>query len=272
MQGRLPLTIFILSSWYNQVVLAQSAAPAKASLEIATGEYAPLTGENFSDGGPVTAIVTAVLQRMNRQITVAYVPWKRADDGVRKGVYWAAFPYVKSPEREKVFLFSSPVAKTASGFFTRMDSPQTLEGNKSYWKNKILCRPAGYDSFSLKQTIEKYHLKMEQPLTLDSCYLMLKAKKVDLIPNPEVIGWYYIKKLFGETSGFQLLKDRGTTGTFHLILSNKTPQAKEFLEEFNVTLKKIETSGEYQKIYETSLKATEQTLSQKKSDLVPESK
>lgn len=272
MQGRLLLTFFILNSWVSQAVYAQAKAPQKSNLEIATGEYAPLTGESFADGGPVTAIVSSVLQRMQRAFTVAYVPWKRADDGVRKGVYWAAFPYVKSPEREKVFLFSAPIAKTASGFFARAESPATLEGHEAYWKNKILCRPAGYDSFSLKPTLEKYHLKMEQPLTLDSCYLMLKAKKVDLIPNPEIIGWYYIKKLFQETAGFQMLKDRRTTATFHLILSNQSPQAKSFLEEFNTTLKKLESSGEYQKIYEVSAKATEQDKPQQKSEPTPETK
>lgn len=272
MGPRLFLTFFILNFWWSQPLFAQSTDAKKISFEIATGEYAPLTGESFADGGPVTAIVATVLQRMNRQFTVAYVPWKRADDGVRKGIYWAAFPYVKSPERDKVFLFSEPIAKTASGLFTRMDAPSTLEGHESYWKNKILCRPAGYDSFSLKPLLEKYHLKMEQPLTLDSCYLMLKAKKVDLVPNPEVIGWYYIKKLFHGTSAFQMLKDRKTTATFHLILSNQSAQAKDFLKEFNAALKKLETSGEYQKIYEASAKVADPANANKKSPPPPETK
>lgn len=261
MRGCVFIIFLAVVSWLSSALAAApTTQPTKTKIEIATGEYAPLTGESFTDGGPVTAIVTSILERMGQKFTIAYVPWKRADDGVRKGLYWAAFPYVKSPEREKVFLFSSPIAKTGSGFFARADAPESFDDHPEYWKNKILCRPAGYDSFSLRPVIEKYQIKMEQPLTLDSCYLMLKAKKVDLISNPEIIGWYYIKKLFHDTSGFRLVKDHRTTGTFHLIMSKKDPNAKLFLQEFNATLKKMESSGEYKKVYEASAKNTERAF------------
>lgn len=225
--------------------------PAPQVLEIATGEYAPLTGEAFDDGGPVTAIVSTVLERMKKNVKVVYVPWKRADDGVRKGHYWAAFPYVKSADREKTFLFSAPLIKTPTRFFVRKDSPSSMEP-ASWWKGKILCRPAGYEATLLRPFIEKYQLQIEQPLTLESCYMMLKAKKVDLIPNPEIVGQYYIQKLFGSDEAFKTLNDMYHDQTFHVIVNREAPGAMAFMNEFDRILHQMYASGEYTRIYNRS--------------------
>ena len=233
---------------------AHSIEKVKSSevLEIATGEYAPMTGQAFKDGGPVTAVVTTILEKMNTKFHVSYVPWKRADDGVRKNNYWAAFPYVKSPEREKTFLFSAPITKSQVKFFVRKDAPKSMDSPASAWAGKILCRPAGYESTLQKPFVEKYKLLVEEPLTLESCYLMLKAKKVDLVPNTAIVGTYYINKIFGSMDDFKTLDDILPERDFHLMVNKSAKGANEFLETFNKTLAQMNESGELKKIYEKS--------------------
>ena len=88
---------------------------------VATGEYPPFSGEQLQDEGIASAIVSLGMREIGYDCEIRFMPWPLVDTSAKEsstnqGVR-AAFPYVKTAEREKAFYFSEPILEVETSVF-----------------------------------------------------------------------------------------------------------------------------------------------------------
>ena len=147
----------------------------------------PFTDSARADGGIATRLVLAVFQAMGDETKLDWLPWRRGYSLTKTGVYQASFPYLKTAERERDFIFSDVIFSDPSYLWIR--TGDTLSGeNPAGFKGKIICVPQGFHSpllALLGTMITKSEVRVERPDTPEKCVQMLAAGHVDALSGQQ---------------------------------------------------------------------------------------
>lgn len=99
------------------------ALPAAADpVRIATGEYAPMTGENIANGGVVNGLVQRIADKAGVEISFEYMPWNRGLELTRAGQVHAASYWNRLGDQTGL-IEVGPVSAGRIVFFYRKDKP-----------------------------------------------------------------------------------------------------------------------------------------------------
>jgi len=209
-----------------------------APLSLATGEFAPYTGEKLPDQGESTKIVKSVFKEMNQDITIEFMPWNRGMNKLKNNSVAGSFPWVMSNERKEFLYFSEPIHKYKIVHFVKRDF--NLEFNEKL-NHKILCHPEGWESSMYQDMIAKYKLTQVRPITIESCFRMLEKNRVDFISVNENIGQETIKRLYPNVSPFKMVISPIFLNElrYHFVVPKKYPNAQKIMKDFNAALLKI---------------------------------
>jgi polar amino acid transport system substrate-binding protein len=237
-----------LSKSGESAVTSSSAASLQgdATVHLATGnDYLPFSDESLPSRGLATQLVESVLARAGIPYTVDFTAWNRAEKGVESGRWIATFPYIRSPEREAKFFYSEPMFRITTQLFARLGSNLRIEKLNDLEGLK-LCKPIGYAvEATLVPLVLAGKVKVETTPDMEACLRMLRAGRVDAIPESEYTFWPTVDKLFaGDVGGFEVLDFVIQESTLHLIVSRKNPQADRLLEIFNATLREMRANGD----------------------------
>jgi hypothetical protein len=90
-------------------------------VNLASGEWAPYSGEDLPDYGVASSIVTTVLAHLGHTAQLHFMPWEQAESlalaGERSEDIRATFPYINVGERDRDFYFSLPIFDVEYGIF-----------------------------------------------------------------------------------------------------------------------------------------------------------
>jgi polar amino acid transport system substrate-binding protein len=217
-------------------------------LKIATGEYAPYSGEDIPGLGISTKIVKTVFQEINQDIVIEFMPWNRVMNNLKSARISGSFPWTKNDEREIDMLYSEPINELNIFLFKKK--------NKSFPNDdltkKTMCIPSGWDLLVYTEVTEKFNVKITRPVDLESCMRMLAKDRVDFLLISEKVGKNAIEKQFGKDSLIEGTPIKYFTKKINLyfIIPKKYPHAKKLLQDFNMGLAKIKINGIYDKIVE----------------------
>lgn len=231
---------------------ASPASTFQSTILLTTGpNYYPLTDIRRPDGGRATRIVSAVFKSLGKDIVIDWLPWKRSYQMTKAGRYGATFPYLKTVEREREFLFSDVITKEESLLWTRSGSPLNIKDPSTFKKAK-LCAGVGYASVIeeiLKSAINPKDVEIFRPQNRESCLLMLAAGRVDAISGlkDEIMTMIEANDLAGKVT-FSVKPIR--TVPFHLIAPKSNPASAALIADFNRALKQLQADGTYQKLWE----------------------
>ena len=98
------------------------ASAASPEQRFATAEFLPYIDRSAPEGGYYPALVARVLAHHGERAVFIDRPWARAHEETRAGRFDGSFPYVRSPAREREFLFSDPLLEVPSLLFVRRDT------------------------------------------------------------------------------------------------------------------------------------------------------
>jgi polar amino acid transport system substrate-binding protein len=113
----LPLVIGLLSAG------AANAAGA-AAMRLAAEDWPPYVTPVMPENGVTGAMASAVLARLGSSLDVDYFPWKRTMEFGLHNPQYAGFMAVwRTPEREKLCYFSSPLGSSQSVLAYWKDAP-----------------------------------------------------------------------------------------------------------------------------------------------------
>ena len=225
------------------------AAGAGTELVIATGELPPFVSEQPGKSC-LTEIFRAVAQEMGVTFVFKFMPWKRCELAVEEGKAWGMMPYIRTPEREKKFLFSERLFTRQAKLFYY--SPDGKSRTIPYTELKDLKRYkiGGVRGYYYEKLFRDAGIELDLVTTEEQNFRKLGARRIDLAPADETLGWYTINTLLPrEKTGrfFTLNKPLNVSDGF-LMTSRRHPQGREFLARFNTALKKVKRDGSFQKI------------------------
>lgn len=188
---------------------------------------------------------------------VEFKPWARGLLETGAMGYDATFPYARTAERESKFFYSDELAYVEESFFAPLSFAGTTVEPEAL-RNKVVCRPVGYNLNILSEMQKTVPFRIEAPVSLAQCFTMLELGRVDFVFISEQVGWYVLKtskeldsKLFRAIS---VTQDDDKTG-LHLLVSRQHPEALTILELFNQGLSRLRESGEYDRIIANYLHA-----------------
>lgn len=228
--------------------LLSSGAAAADSLPLATGEWPPYTGAGLDDGGFFTALVMEVVRTMGLEPRVRIGSWGSAEEGVRTGDVWGAFPYAINDEGQKPFWFSEPIMLTRTVFFydggRLRDPPQyrlledlrayRIGGVRGYWYESLFAR-AGLQVIAMESDEENVRA--------------LVRGDVDLAAMDLQVGrWLLCRQDSKDMGRISVLDPPLLSGTAHVLISRTYPDAAGLMQRFNAALGEVRRSGRYRKL------------------------
>ncbi|WP_157496748.1 substrate-binding periplasmic protein [Hahella ganghwensis] len=226
--------------------------PARAveSYIVATGAdpNPPFSGPELPQGGLITELIQEALARIGAESQVEYIPWNHAYRKADTAQVLGAFPYVKDAERERRFYFSSPLYVTVERFFVAEDA-EIDYSKDSDLQGLILCRPLGYSLESVQHLIEENIVKLWAPNDLATCFQLLAAGRVDLVPIGEETGNSIIETSFPSTKLFKVLRRPIQVNGYHLMVSRDYPDALKILERFDNAVSDMWNEGRIKALY-----------------------
>ncbi|WP_094709772.1 ABC transporter substrate-binding protein [Hahella sp. CCB-MM4] len=209
-------------------------AQAEESYIVVTGADSnpPFSGPELPQGGLITEIIREAIARMGAESQVEYLPWNHAYRRADSALVLGAYPYVKDAERLQHFFFSTPLYVTVERFFVVHDSDITFSRDSDL-QGLILCRPLGYSLESVNHLIEQNVVRLWAPNDLATCFQLLAAGRVNLVPIGEETGYSVIAENFPAPDDFKVLTKPIQVNGYHLMVSKEYPHATEILQRFD---------------------------------------
>ena len=236
-------------------ILCNKSFASKENLIIVTRLYPPYI---YSDGDEVKGIsadiIKSVLKKMNQKFEIYIKPWTRSHNEIETGKADIIFTVNKSPEREKIMTFNKvPIIYQNMTFYKMKDNKTIFNGDFNNLKNKSIgyTRSAYYGDIFMNG-IKKYKLTTEECWDYEKCILKLKSNRYDVIIGSEKVVEYFIKKLKMNNNEFIKVKPKVETIVSYLGFSKKRNYLK-IKNNFDETLAKMKSSGEYDKIIQKSI-------------------
>jgi len=110
------LAIIILAAISLPLLMTNSYAAD--SLHFVTEPYPPFNYlENGAPSGPIVKITREVCARMKITCTFELLPWRRAIMLAEQGKANGIFAIINTPDRAKIFYFSTPIVETAYSLY-----------------------------------------------------------------------------------------------------------------------------------------------------------
>lgn len=223
----------------SMLAIGMSAAPLHAeTIKIVTGaDYPPYTEPSLPQGGLATAVVRQAIERAGWQLDLSWRPWANGYKATLAGEFAGTFPYIKTAEREKLFIYSDPIFELNAYVFGRpgeaLDGtkPQTLKGLR-------YCKPLGWALLPVLGAMEKNkELIILQPNDMSTCMKLIVLKKADFTVTDLEQGTHAVKILVPHPLLPQALGGIMDRQHLHLIMPLAHPQSAERMARFNKALR-----------------------------------
>lgn len=231
-------------------LLLLSFSAYSGTMTLASGEYAPYSGETIPNQGISTMIVKAIFSELKQDVQVSFMPWNRAMKNVSNGNVVGSYPWNINSDRLKYNYFSRPIHSYRVFAFTKKgmkyNSEKSLIGKK-------YCNPSGWDNSQYIKLINKLKMEVISPVNIESCFNMLALNRVDIIFLNELVGFEVTQRLFGphsQVSGSETPFFPNKVNLY-FIVSKKYPYGEKLISDFNRGLDTIKRNGVYDHIVST---------------------
>lgn len=239
------------------VLLSLPAVVQADNLRLVSGDdYAPFTGQQLPGGGMLSQLVQAALTESDIASTLDWRPWNRGYRVTLQGEYDATFPYVRTAEREREYLYSAPLFVVEQHLFSRAgevfeaDNLTDLVGTR-------LCYPLGWQPpAAISQMVEDGRLTRHSPTGLDECARLLLLNRDDFFVSDLRLGEAALRSTGQPASQFRRSRSLFNGNSLHFIVPRNHARAEELIEAFNAGLAVLRKSGEYQRIINQYLRAS----------------
>jgi polar amino acid transport system substrate-binding protein len=231
-----------------------AAADAPPGLRLVTGpDYKPFTDPGLPMGGMQSEIVRAAFDKVGETVSIAFQPWMRGYAETQRLAFDATFPYARSTERAKDFLYSDDIYVQVSRPFVLQDSslaattPEDLAG-------RTLCSPLGYVvAAPIEHLLTRRAIRLERPDSMDQCFKMLQLRRVDAVICVDIQARATARHVFGNQEMVKPLAAVIAITTHNLIVSRQHPAAGRIIADFNRGLALLKASGEFDAIVRRQL-------------------
>jgi polar amino acid transport system substrate-binding protein len=251
-----------VTTWVIKLLLISVLAiPVHATeFNLVTGDqYAPFTDQSLPQGGMISEMMKVIFQKMGHAVNIDFKPWKRGYTEAREGLYLGTFPYAKTDERLREFLYSEPLYVVREVFYVRRDATIHYAQDKDL-TGLTVCRPIGYLLRDIQPLLDAKIVTLQQPPHLENCFRMLENKRVDLVVINETVGKEVVSSIYGSSgqNTFKTLEKSLAELSLHFIISKQNPDGPAYIQAFNKALEELKRDGILGAIVSKHLKSLQQ--------------
>ena len=220
-------------------------ADSKTVVAVSTGAYPPYYSKEMKNYGFIAEIVKEAFKRSGYNVEFLFVPWKRALMATQDGKYDALFTIWHRKEREKWFLFSSPLPSNTLVFFAMKKRSISFQKYIDLQKYRI----GVVRGYSIPIKFEKLGIYLEEVTNNFQNMKKLIHGRVDLIVIDKLLGLHLIHTKHPEYKDeIEWLKPVIKEELQYLVISKKAKNSKNKINAFNAGLKEIKLDGTFEKI------------------------
>lgn len=234
----------LVTAW---LVMSLTLTAHALTFRAASDPYPPYGDPKHPDGGLGMEIIRAAYKTQGHEVTMEYLPWARAEAGVKNGTY-DILPFTwKTDAREKVLLFSAPFAIGNVRFIKRRGDPFNFQGMESLEGKRIgVIQGYGYsDAFAQSTSFVR-----ENGKDLATNVQKLLLKRLDLTIEDETVAR---AALFAEgpevLEQIEFVKTPLAVNPLYITAGMQNPLAQEIISAFNKGLEIIKANGTYDRIF-----------------------
>lgn len=239
----MPWIYIIAGLLYGGSAFANEPEP----LMVATGDFAPYTSTDMATGGFLNKITMRAFELGDVAANEIYLPWARGYLGTQKLHFDATFPYMKTPEREAIFLYSEPLFPMAVTIFVRSEDAYLFSRPEDFI-GYTWCLPRAYTAAALLPYLRKGLMSLVRASDDQACMEMVQRKRATAYPIDLLVGGELVKQqpeLFEEMVNLNWAINKNY---YYLVASKNHPRGPELIAAFNRGLKILKSSSEWEDI------------------------
>jgi len=229
------------------LLFLMSGLHSKEVITLAIGEWAPYTSSTEKNGKIAEHIVMEAFALEDIEVKYKYFPWKRARILVQRGDELGTFPWYKTPQRQKDFIFSKEAIMVSKTVFFHLKS---LNLQWSKYEDLREYKIGATLGFYYTTYLNNQGLKVEEVPREEMNFKKMLLRRIDMVPSDFYVGYNIIYKLFTPQKAAlftnhpkAILHDR-----MYLLLSKEIPNAQKLANKFDKGLLKLKGSGRYDEI------------------------
>jgi hypothetical protein len=228
------------------------------TLGICVVDWPPYTSRHMADSGPLVEFITAVLNDMGYDPQFVFMSTLACEDQVAENETNAgirvALGYLKNQARQdKGLLFSNPVFDIEEVVFyntnrdaqpINIESVEALANYKAAFVKGYAHTPKIQKVYAAVKDNPK---KIEEPKTEAKAFARLISRDVDWVPADLAVGTYLLNNEFpGWRDVIGVMKQiPDNERPVHLMVSDRNPQNREFLNALDKSLERMKASGDF---------------------------
>ncbi len=218
-------------------------------LVAAANRWPPFTNPDNPEGGCSVEIVRAAFATQGYEIEMVYIPWARAEQGIKDSLYDISVGMWHTDERQVYFKFSDPYLVNEVKFIKRMDNPFEYDGVESLSGMNIgVMLDYGYDDEFLKAT----NFNRFTGSNFISHIQRLVQGNLDLTLEDEIVARMMIKNDKPELlEKIEFVGNPLSRNYLYVTSSLNNPGHEEFVNAFNRGFDIIKENGVYAKILDS---------------------
>lgn len=241
-----------MKTWLLSALCISGAATAQpAPLRIATGELPPYATAGRPDQGVALQIVRRAFELGGHRVSYHFLPWSRAQQETKAGLWDASAYWGASDQRRRDFLLSDTVLVEQWVMVHRRELDfdwQQLEDLKP-WRVGVI-RDYTYTPAFWK-LVNQGELRADATPDDLTGLRKLLLDRIDVLPIELNVACDLLAKHFSAAQAAQLAAHpRRLTDSFttHLLLPPRAARSPALLSDFNRGLALLRSSGEYARI------------------------
>ncbi len=236
--------------WVYVLLLLPVLVQADSLRLVSGNDYAPFTGEQLPGGGMISQLVRAALDEGDIASTLEWRPWNRGYQMTLQGEYDATFPYMRTAEREREYVYSEPLFVAEQHLYSRAGEVFEAD-NLATRVGARICYPLGWQPpAAIQQLVDEGRLIRHSPPGLEECANLLLLKRDDFFVSDLRLGQAALRATGAPLSRFRRSIEVFSSSPLHLIVPRQHPRADEIIARFNTGLASLRASGKYQRIIE----------------------
>ncbi len=239
----------LLVAWLSLLVVTSPARPPRP-ISVATGEWEPFTGSDEKNHGVISEIVKATFNEMGLEPEISFYHWDVVENRTAEGNFLVAYPFVKTAQREKRFLFSDSLFE----FYTVLFYNRTRLTNLVAIQSVADLRPyriglaAGYDVWDELSKVRDRFVPLP---SIQDAFKALDKGEIDFVPEGRAAGELLLNSphVLLDPNRFAYIPIGHGAGLssregLHLIMAPSSAN-RDFLRRFNEALRKVKQSSFY---------------------------
>lgn len=232
-------------------------------IHLATGEWAPFSGEALPEFGRASALVSLVFREMGYKASYHFLPWQRAYDTAaaneHNGGIRGCFPYFRNEERERDFYFSDPILSARTALFYDHEKHPEI-GECTSLEQLAGRRFLFIDGYRYPPRIEAMTniAPTNASRTLEAFRRLIEEPGIELVPESEEVGLQTlrrelpkfrsrIRKAPIEADSLQL--------NLYVMFSKNNPHNARLRERFNRALAAVKADGRHERAHQRAVEA-----------------